>query len=183
MDWSKVLDALRLSPKHLVAISLVSGVLLLSPSQFVTRLGLDSFVSSYKVWISLVFFASSALLVSELLEKVWLKGKQKYEQKKFLTSAQERLKHLTLEEKLILANYIYNQTKTQYFEMENGVINGLNQAGIVYLASSMGNAFVGFAFNIQPWAWKYLNANKELLKFTPEEEQKFNYLRSIGSLP
>jgi len=34
----------------------------------------------------------------------------------------------------------------------------------------LGDLLEGFAYNIQPWAWEFLNKNKELLKISEEEK-------------
>jgi len=50
--------------------------------------------------------------------------------------------------------------------LSNGVIKGLILEDILYRSSSVSlprHGFMSFAFNIQPWAWEYLNKHSYLL--------------------
>jgi hypothetical protein len=47
--------------------------------------------------------------------------------------------------------------------MHDGMVGGLQAERIIYRASSLGQSFDYFAYNIQPWAWEYLNKNRKLL--------------------
>ena len=170
MDFSKLLDAIKLSPKYLIPLFFASGFLLFSPTEYSAILGLDNFVASYRSWIGLVFLVSSALLLSHLLTSGWTWVNRKYDSQKSFSSATNRLRNLTPDEKVVLGGYIFNQTKTQVLDMMDGVVNGLVHAGIIYQASTLGSLFEGFAYNIQPWAWDFLNKNKHLLEDSKSEK-------------
>lgn len=172
MDWGKALDAIKLSPKYLLPIALATGFLLFGSSQQISKLGLDSFASLYRPWIGLVFLLSIVLLTTQLLLNAGLWLKHKYEQNQAMAIAQKRLANLTPEEKYILGGYIVRQTRTQDLDFTNGVVTGLEHAHIIYRAANVGSLVDGFAYNIQPWAWKYLNKRKELLDISEEEKQK-----------
>lgn len=72
--------------------------------------------------------------------------------------------------------YIVNQQNSIYVGMNDGVMAGLRSKGITYLAANMGDLLNGFAFNLQPWARKYLEGNPQLLNdyygqpMTPREK-------------
>jgi hypothetical protein len=170
MDLSKLLDAIKLSPRYLVPVFFASGFLLFSPTTYIASLGLDSFVTSYRSWIGLVFLVSSALLLSHFFISVWTWVKRKLDAKKSSNEAINHLRNLTPDEKALLQGYIFNQTKTQNLDMMNGVVNGLVHVGIIYQASRMGDLLEGFAYNIQPWAWEFLNKNKRLLEISEKEK-------------
>jgi hypothetical protein len=76
--------------------------------------------------------------------------------------AEQRLHKLTEVEKKLLRGYIANQTRTQNFPIENGVVRGLEAEYIIYRAGSIGQ-LNSWPYNIQPWAWDYLNKHKGLL--------------------
>jgi len=59
------------------------------------------------------------------------------------------------------------QTKTQYLDLENGVVRGLELDIVIYKASNIGQINT-WAYNIQPWAWDYLNEHPESLLFEQE---------------
>ena len=172
MDWSKLVDALKLSPRYLVPIALASGFLLFSPPQYLATLGLDSFVSSYRAWIGLVFVVSAALLATSFFLQAWSWSKGKFKKFQSKAAAQNRLKNLTAEEKVILHGYIMNQTRTQVLDFASGIVKGLEHEGIIYQASPLGTLIDGFAYNIQPWAWEYLNNHKELLAESDTDNER-----------
>lgn len=65
-------------------------------------------------------------------------------------------------EKEILRGYVHNSTTTLYFPMSDGVVGGLEAQRILYRSSNIGH-LDEWAYNIQPWAWEYLNDHPELL--------------------
>jgi hypothetical protein len=75
----------------------------------------------------------------------------------------ESLEELTEDEKTILRFYIHGKTKTNYLRYQDGVVQGLESKGIIYLASRRGNMFRGFAYNISKIAWDRLNEKRGLL--------------------
>jgi len=89
--------------------------------------------------------------------------------KRGLKGATERLHNLTAEEREILRGYIGNGTKTQLLDIQSGVVNELEEVFIIYRSSNIGH-LSGWSYNIQPWAWDYLNKHLELL-FSNEEER------------
>jgi len=163
MDLSKLLDTIRLSPKYLVPIFLASGFLLFGPMQYTATLGLDGFVASYRSWVGLIFLLSSVLLLSHLLISIGSWVKRKLNEQKSLITATNRLRNLTSDEKIVLRGYIFPQTKTQVLDLTDGIVNGLVHAEIIYQAAAVGSLREGFAYNIQSWAWDFLNKNKHLL--------------------
>ena len=99
--------------------------------------------------------------------------KRKIIQANNLTKLKKRLKTLTNEEREILTKYVPNKTRTNYLRPDDGVVRGLEQANIIYRASAMGGANYQFtwAYNIQPWAWDFLNAHSELVSLNSEKEK------------
>jgi len=158
-----VLNWVRLSPKYILPIALLSASLLFLPEASLGRFGLDAFVTAYRMWIALVFLASCALLLSDL--GCWAKDKISYRvvTRRLRKIRSEYLRRLTVEEKLVLARYVLLQSKTQDLDAKNGVVNGLEQMHVIYRCSYFGT-FNSFAYNLQPWAWDELNSNPQLLE-------------------
>jgi hypothetical protein len=77
------------------------------------------------------------------------------------------LPQLTEDEKAILRGYIEGQTRTQYLAMSNGTVGQFVVEKILFRASSLGSVADYFPYNIQPWAWDYLNNHPEVLEPTP----------------
>ena len=74
------------------------------------------------------------------------------------------LRSLTRAEQLLLLHFFTRETSSGYFDIHDGVINGLAAKGIVFRASNFGTSGFYFPFNIQPWARDYLARHRELLR-------------------
>jgi len=81
----------------------------------------------------------------------------------------KHLRFLSPAEKRVLRGYIDENTKTQYFRMDDGVVGGLTQLGYLYCSAEIGYMEKGFAFNIQPWLWDYLLKHPDILG-RPEDD-------------
>ncbi len=159
---NKVLDWLKLSPKYLFAISLATGIALFSPSNFLAAIGIDSIVDQYKPYIGGTFLISTAIFLAYPLADLYGLARDRITTAIVVKNDKKRLHDLTDEEKIILRNYIFQKTKTQYLDPRDGVVNELKRKRIIYAAASVGKLY-GVAYNIQPWAWNYLNEHASLL--------------------
>jgi hypothetical protein len=112
-------------------------------------------------WLIFIAIASIAGLIVTRLSKLEARMKRKKEAKSLLA----RLRSLSIEEKVLLMTYMDRQTKTLYFEIENGLARGLEAHGILFRPSSISRAGdMVFAFNLQSWAWVELQGHPELLE-------------------
>lgn len=163
-DYTKVLlDFLKLAPRYLITISLIAGFCLFAPDAWLRHLRINDFAKHNGEWLGIVFVVSSLLFIVDRTIAIagWIRDQASL--KKISQLRLQRLHALTEEEKQILRFYIIKQTKTNYLRIEDGVVNGLVAAGIIYLASSTGSWLEGFAHNISDFAWDYLNKNQTLL--------------------
>lgn len=162
MDPTKLLDWLKLTPKHLFPIVLVTGTGLFSPSSLLDIFGLTSLMNQYRPYIGIVFLIFGALLLTEGTIVVYQFISRWYQTKQLKNHQKELLQNLTEQEKIRLRHYIHKKTKNAYFDMADGVVGSLEIQGIVYKSVDIpvGN---NFAYNIQTWAWDYLNENPHLL--------------------
>lgn len=164
MDWNKIIEWLKLSPKYLFSVAVVSGALLFGPDLFLKRLGLDLFIADYRKYIGVVFLGVNVLLFAHIFSFTYSYFSKIVENILFLQKRRKRLHSLTDEEKSILSGYISNNTRSQDFECTNGVVLGLEMEKIIFRVSDLSSYFTNFPYNIQPWAWEYLKKNPELLK-------------------
>jgi hypothetical protein len=163
MDIGRLVEWIKLSPRHLVPLSLFTGFILFAPETWLSVFGLVGFVSQWRPYFGAVFLLSTALLLGAAVLSAWEMVKHKRTEATFLRSRRERLHHLSEPEKEILRGYIEGQTRTQYLSMADGVAGGLVAERIIYRASSLGQSSDYFAYNIQPWAWEYLNKHRKVL--------------------
>ena len=158
------------SPALLLGFALASGLVLFSPESFVATLGLDSFRRDNKPYIGGSFVVSIALLVSQLIfstgtliRALLAKRQARKKAAQAEIDRQKRLQELTPDEKAYLIPYVLHDENTQHFQIEDGVAGGLLAKSIIYQASKVGSIVEGWAYNIQPWAKAFLQANPDLL--------------------
>lgn len=165
MDWSRFIDWIKLSPKHLLALAAASSFLIFVKSDWLQRIGLTEFRNKYFPWIGIVALLSTALLLSHLLTRI---GSWIYQESVFrinLRRWRRYLHTLTLGEKEVLRRFINKNTKTQRLDDTSGVVQGLAAMNIIGRASNITlSVRPEFDYNIQPWAWDYLKKHPNLLK-------------------
>ena len=162
MDVSKFVEWIKLSPKYLFPILIVLGFVLFAPADILDVFGLSSIVSQYRPYLGAAFLVTAALLLANMLGAWYGWIKRRYVRSKNIKRGRRRLRSLTDAEKEILRGYIHNKTRSQYLWVTDGVVRGLEAEKIIYRASEVGS-LDEWAYNIQPWAWNYLNAHPELL--------------------
>lgn len=96
---------------------------------------------------------------SEWIKGLWLK---KARQKGIVN----RLENLTEAEKQILRYYFANNTRGNILRIENGDVQALTLAGIIFRSSSLGSVLEGFAHNITEFAWDYILQDPHVLEGT-----------------
>jgi len=106
---------------------------------------------------------TSALFAVDLLVQGFNKARIIWLQRGYRLSIVVRLNTLTEDEKQILRFYIANNTRANSLKIDDGVVQGLANAQIIYRSASMGDLLRGWAFNISDFAWEYLNKNPHLL--------------------
>jgi hypothetical protein len=163
MDLTRFLEFLKLRPETLLGILLGTGVLVLLPESSLTKLGLLAFVSQFRGWLGGAFVLSSALLLGNGLSAVLRQGGRWISEIKESKARQKSFQYLSPPEKALLAKYVNDNTTTHYFDISDGIANGLEAKGFIYRASNVGAHYKTFAFNIQYWAWKCLHDNPRLV--------------------
>jgi hypothetical protein len=171
MDLSKLSEWLKLSPKYLFPICLVTGFSLFAPVNILEIFGISLLVAQIRPYLGIIFLLSASLLITNLFISLYSWAQNKYQRTSKLKAWQKKMHSLTDEEKRILQHFINNQTQSQYLPMGSGVVNGLEIKKVIFRASNIGD-LDEWAYNIQPWAWEYLNDHPEL--FTLNEKEILN---------
>ncbi|MHC1783053.1 MAG: super-infection exclusion protein B [Anaerolineaceae bacterium] len=168
---TKILGAIKLPYKVYFAMTLLCGFLIFSPGKLLQRLSLDFFVFQYKSWISILFLFSFSLSLVYAIPEIFSFIKKevlKVLKKRYLA---DRLNNLSKGEKKVLFDYIDQDQRTQYFEIGDGIIRGLEAEGFLFRSSTTGTMF-SWAFNIQPWVWKHIKKNYPRI-FSEAEIEEF----------
>ena len=154
---------LELAPRYLAVVALATGLILFGPPDTVKTLGLSEFAQTHRSWLGASFIISSALTVISFVRWIgtwsvafFLAGRTK-------RAALKRLHNLTEDEKQILRYYLANDTRGNTLRYDDGVVQGLVTAHIIYRSANMGNMLEGFPYNIANFAWDYLQKHPDLL--------------------
>jgi hypothetical protein len=163
VDLSKWVEWVKLAPRYLLAIALVTGVVLFGPSSFTVALGLAALPLPVRIAFGIGFLGSTCLLVANWLADMTALGQKEWRRRRELKVLRGRLNNLTPDEKVILRRYIAGKTRTQELRPEDGVVGGLTLEHIIYPSTERRGTFDAWAYNVQPWAWTYLTQHPELL--------------------
>ncbi|MBN3376338.1 hypothetical protein CF087_21110 [Clostridium botulinum] len=165
---STIIDTIleKIKSLRIVAIicALFTSICIFSSDYFLNKLGIKTLVTNYRMYIGIGFIISIIYLLIELFSKICNIAKNKIKQQWNLQSMRRHLYNLTNDEKRILAYYVINKTKTQKLSYTNGTVRGLELLKIIFRSSNISSYGMLFSYNIQPWAWEYLNKHSELLE-------------------
>ena len=161
----------KLAPRYFFVIGIASCILLFANNNFLSRLGLKNFADNYRPLISIIAICSIGFIFVDFILFCWKKGIFILKKLKSSLTIKRYLRELTEKEKQILRFYIFQKTKTNSLRANDGVVVGLAQSGIIFLASSSGSVLNGHPYNIAPIAWKYLNKKPFLLEGTTQHQR------------
>ena len=168
-DWSKF------SPRILFTLTVICGAFLFGGSSFFKTLGLDSIQTQYRSYFGFGFLLFGALFLSFPMSKggkrfyYWLQ--EKYNQQKREKYYREWIAHTTPAQKRILRSFVDNNTRSLSLDFQDGALNELMNAGIIYLPTNISifkrrprvDDGLYTDYNIQTWVFKYLKEHRELL--------------------
>lgn len=163
MDASIVTTWLKIAPPVAWSLVVVIGMMLWGPDWFRSGLGLEAFITEHRNYLGVFFLLS---LIGGLTP-IWPIVGEKIRELQIAHLGKKRLKDLTPDEKAILNRFIAQNTRTQTLSISNGVVKGLENEAIIYRSASIGSPAPGtiyFDYNIQPWAWKFLQKNADWLE-------------------
>ena len=163
-DYAKIaLEVLKLAPRYLVSLGIISAFFLFSPAKWLHGFGADEFAQHYRVYFFFTLVFTGVLFgVDRTIAIVgWIRHKSLVS--KFAQRRLERLHRLTEDEKQILRFYIAKQSRSNVLRIDDGVVNGLAADGIIYRSANVSGGHMAFAHNISDDAWDYLHQNQGLL--------------------
>jgi hypothetical protein len=159
----KIKDILSLTVKQVIIAAVASWTLLLLPDSLLTTMGLAGFRGQFRLWIGLAAWLSLSWLIALALYEVGDSAWRRLTVWRTIALGRRLLEDLTPVEKGYLQLYIAQSTTTQPFRLSDGVVQMLEAKRIIYRASDVGKFLDEFDFNIQPWAYRALQANPQLL--------------------
>jgi len=162
-EWlGKLFDWLKTPAHYFLPVLAASAFGLFAPLPLLEFLGIDFWRIEGKAYLGSAFVISGAVVACHYgaVPLRWLL--EKYRLLRSLRATHARLESLTPEEQERLAGYLKENTRTQKFWLEDGVVAGLAHANIIYAAVSQADRDA-FPFNIRPWVWDYLQKNPHLV--------------------
>jgi hypothetical protein len=158
-----ILTLIKLTPRYFVVIGVVSCVILFVNQDVLSGFGLLDFANNYRPWIAIAAICGGGFIAIDFLIWCWKRTLAYANHLKVSQHIKRYLRGLTEEEKEILRFYIFKKTRTNSLRSEDGVVKGLELAGIIYATSEYESVLDGHPFNISSLAWDYLNKRPYLL--------------------
>ena len=160
------LEILKLAPPYLVSLGIIAALFLFAPDKMLKWLGIFHFVQHYRSSFAIAFIVTAVLFAVDRTIAVvgWIGHKKAIA--KVAKARLERLHRLTEDEKQILRFYFAKQTRANGLRIDDGVVQGLVAARIIFRSTQLGNVLEGFGHNISDFAWEYLHDHPELLRGT-----------------
>ncbi len=156
------LEVLKLAPRYLISLGVIAAIFLFSSDTFLKRLGVFDFTQNNRPWIGITLIVSAALFGVSVSADLLTWVLRWWRQRKAFQSITKRLHCLTEDEKQILRYYIAKNSRANTLRIDDGIVQGLVHTGIIYRSASLGT-IDGFAHNITPIAWDYLQVHPEIL--------------------
>ena len=163
MDVGQLTAWLRLPQRARWALTIVAGLMLWGPDRFIDGLGLQEFIDEYRIYLGVVFLVLLATALPDALQMATGEGWRRWQARRRRQHPEECLSALTEPEKDLVRRYINEGTRTQNLEISDGVASGLVSASVLYRASDVSIGMMFFPYNMQPWAWEYIQAHPEVL--------------------
>jgi hypothetical protein len=157
-----LLEILKQPLKYAIGVGVVAAIALFSPDSVIDRMGLLKYRDEGKPYLGIALLLCFAIAIANAIG--FATGE--YRHYSLLRAGKKRLHRLTTQEKQVLRRYIEGQTQSIYLDVNSGVVNALVNESVIYRASNFSNPQFGrmaFAYNIQPWAWDYLNEHRDIL--------------------
>lgn len=162
------LDLMRLPIRLVIGALGALAVFFVAPDRWLTAVGILQYKPTEKTSFGILLL----VLIGSVFASIAGAVLGKIHTRRFLHGKREMLEALSDEEKTLLRTYIVRGTKTLHLPFNHGVIQGLVHSGVLYRATNASNPNYGataFAYNLQPWAWKYLREHPEML--LPDDQE------------
>lgn len=158
------------SPAIFGGIALGTCIILFSTGGFIESIGFRDFRNSNLPFLGGLFIISISVLSAQIIRNVFsncktiaLKWLEYYKGRRLRQAMIFGLTNLTPDEKSYLLPYIAHQKTSVNFLMQDGIKSSIEEKGIIYQASTLGDMLNGWAYNLQPWAREHLERNQNLL--------------------
>jgi len=161
--WDKLFGEIQkilLSPLLTLFFALFFGVVKFIPKEWAEALSITSIRTGYASWIGLGFLAF--VIMNALHFVGWSNRKRQVGIVR--KSREARLRTLTRAEKIVLRNFLEEKSRSALLSHTDGVVLGLVEATVLWKPPAPTARGYHCAFNLQNWAWEYLNTHPDCLE-------------------
>lgn len=172
MDWlSKLTDLLKLAPRYVAAVAIISALLVFMPSDFAERLDFLEIYRACRPYAVFVLIASISILLVHSIAELVPRIKQRLQYNKEAKQRIEQLSSLTPKERDCLGDYLlFNERAMKVCLAHNPCILELERRGLLCRTSDL-EAQVGTIYSIESWVWQHLKEHPELVNLEQKEEK------------
>jgi Super-infection exclusion protein B len=166
---AKFFELLKAPIRLIIGAFVVDAILVFGPNSFLKRLGVLQYREEGKPYFGWLLALLTAWIVAAIAGAI----EDKLKEYLFLRDRKKRLALLTAEEKNVLRRYIEGKTRSLYLDIGSPLVKGLENEAIIYRSTSISSpmhGFGAFGYNIQDWAWEYLNEHRDLLGLSARDE-------------
>lgn len=158
-----LLQAFKLKPAQLVAVAVLCLAALAAQPEQLQFLGLRQLVEEHRAVIGGVLAVAVGMLIVAVVQWLAVQVARQMRQRRIEGRVQQRLRCLTEDEKNVLRGYLREQTRTRQHGLDDGVVQGLVAAGVLWRSAAVSDRHMGFAHNLTDPAWKILQEDHALL--------------------
>jgi hypothetical protein len=173
---SGAVSFIKLAPRYIVGIGLIAGFMLWADSRILEELGLYEISIAFKSYLGFAIVFSGAFSFVYIFLAIKNLIIENYQKREFRKAIDKRLAALTEDEKQILRYYFAKNTRANSLRVDDGVVQGLVAARIIYRSATIGDMVDGFAFNITDYAWEQIHKNPQFLEGTTNTYQTHKVL-------
>jgi hypothetical protein len=174
MEWiEKIIAIFKLPLKTIVVISVICGLILFLPTEFLEKMKLSELVSEYGKYFGIIFLITFCYSVVAFIILFWKNVKKWKMKKDYITTACKALTELTNPEIYLLREFLIQDKDVIEVPYESTEFTSLYNKGILVIASKKMRSFIFGHFisvTINPEIKKFIT--EDVLKLSKNPTQK-----------
>jgi hypothetical protein len=135
---TNLLDLNKITAKTAFIILLISGGLMFLPADFLAKLEIAAFKKEFGKYFGFAFLASAAFLIVALLNWIQQKVNSRIRKRKWAKNLKEAINKIDFSEVKVLREFPLNGQQSLDMPIDDPVVAGMLNKGILYQLSSMG---------------------------------------------
>lgn len=140
-SFSDLIDFSKIPIKIFLLFGIVSGILLFGSDEFLNQLKLTEFEKDYGKFFGIVFVICVSFIALSIIYYIINEINYKFLSKKRNKYLKEELKTLDSFKQAAIREFIVQGRKSVSMPLDNPVISGLREKGILKMVSNIGSAF------------------------------------------